>query len=154
MFQRLKTKNQTKSIFKDLMRPKSFSKSPGTTSSVNKANEKSRLVRCRHCGWICDRERDVRLKDGSYAGLGVNIGSERVAPSYDKYNGAVRAPNKQNVLKNPEFTEWNADSAGGGWNEDPPNWTTEETDGSDGRVETEDPTAAYIQMSVTVAGPD
>lgn len=56
-----------------------FSKSPGTTSSVTKANEASRLVRCKHCGWICDKERDVRLKDGSYAGFAINQGSQLTA---------------------------------------------------------------------------
>ena len=75
MFQNLKKKSQAISIFKDLNQPKSFSRSPSTNSSVTKANEASRLVRCRHCGFICDRERDVRLKDGSYAGFGITQGT-------------------------------------------------------------------------------
>lgn len=79
MFSRLKTKTQRKSIFQDRPQPNVFSKSPGTTSSVTKANEASRLVRCKHCGWICDKERDVRLKDGSYAGFGINQGSQLTA---------------------------------------------------------------------------
>ena len=79
MFKRLKTKNQTKSIFVDLRHPLAFSKSPGVTFSQPKANEASRLTRCRHCGWICDKERDVKLKDGSHAGFGINQGVQLTA---------------------------------------------------------------------------
>jgi hypothetical protein len=76
MFRKLKTKNQRKSVFENRPHPTAFSKSPGATSSVTKANEADRLVRCRHCGWICDKERDVRLPDGSYAGFGINQGAQ------------------------------------------------------------------------------
>ncbi len=41
-----------------------------------KGNE-SRLVRCRFCGFICDTERDLMLKDGSFAGRGVTFGSQQ-----------------------------------------------------------------------------
>ena len=79
IFQKLKTKNQRKSIFKNLRDPASFSRSPGADSSVTKGNEAERLVRCRHCGWICDTERDVNLKDGSYAGFGISQGAKLTA---------------------------------------------------------------------------
>ena len=81
MFQYLKKKTQLSSTFKDLPHPLSYSKSPGVTSSVTKSNEASRLVRCRHCGFICDRERDVRLRDGSYAGYGITQGAQLSASS-------------------------------------------------------------------------
>ena len=70
-FENLKTRQEKISIFKDELMPVNFSRSPGTSSSVTKSNEASRLVRCRHCGWICDLERDINLKDQSMAGLGV-----------------------------------------------------------------------------------
>ena len=37
--------------------------------------DESRRVRCRFCGFIADRDRDMRLKDGSAAGKGVSLGS-------------------------------------------------------------------------------
>lgn len=55
-----------------------FSRSPGTDSSVTKTNE-TRLVRCRVCGFICDTERDLRLKDGSWAGFGIQQGVQKTA---------------------------------------------------------------------------
>ena len=54
--------------------PMNYSKSPGVDSSSVKGNEKDRLVHCRHCGFICDTERDVNLPDGSYAGFGIQQG--------------------------------------------------------------------------------
>ncbi|MFA6100407.1 MAG: LamG domain-containing protein [Patescibacteria group bacterium] len=56
-----------------------FCRSPGASSSLVKANEGDRLVRCRVCGFICDRERDVRIKDGRFAGLGVQYGAQLTA---------------------------------------------------------------------------
>ena len=53
-----------------------YSKSPGSTSSVTKGNELERLVRCRVCGFPCDLERDVNLRDGSWAGFGINQGPQ------------------------------------------------------------------------------
>ena len=153
MFRKLKNRNPRKSEFENRANPSAFSKSPGVTTSVVKGNEKDRLIRCRHCGWICDLERDVKLKDGSYAGFGINHGQQRIGPSYNKYYGATLTTTTKNVLKNPTFTLWTA----GGWNPidpiGPNNWVTEETDGSDGRVETENPELVYCQMSVTVGEP-
>jgi hypothetical protein len=80
MFGNLKTRNERKSVFKDRPHPKAFSQSPGASSSVTKGNE-TRLIRCRHCGWICDKERDVNLRDGSYAGFGINQGAQLTAGS-------------------------------------------------------------------------
>ena len=79
MFENLKTKANYKSVFKDKRNPASFSISPGASSAPLKGNEASRLGRCRHCGWICDRERDVRMPDGVWAGLGVVLGSQLTA---------------------------------------------------------------------------
>lgn len=76
-----------------------FSKTPGATSSVTKANEASRLVRCRHCGWICDKEREVNLKDGSYAGFGINQGEQLTAGSSI---GDSKAPSAGSVSGSPD----------------------------------------------------
>ena len=82
MFKNLKTKNDQQSVFKNA-RPftNSYSRSPGTNSSVTKENEGDRRVRCRVCGFICDRERDVRIKDGRWAGLGVSFSEKKTASS-------------------------------------------------------------------------
>ena|SRR3990167_9286658 len=39
--------------------------------------DESRLVRCRFCGFIADTDRDLRLKDGSAAGRGKSLGSQK-----------------------------------------------------------------------------
>jgi len=41
--------------------------------------DESRYVRCQFCGFICDRDRDLILKDGSYAGKGISYGSQQSA---------------------------------------------------------------------------
>lgn len=41
--------------------------------------DESRLVRCRFCGFICDPDRDLKVKDGSFAGKGVSFGSQQSA---------------------------------------------------------------------------
>ena len=146
MFQRLKTKTQKTSIFQDRPQPNVFSKSPGATSSVTKANEASRLVRCKHCGWICDRERDVRLKDGSYAGLGVNNGSQRIGKSYVHYYGSKKV-DAVNLLKNEGFTLWSA-----GLDQEPDYWNLVYVGDGSARIETEDETYGMIQ--ITPAEPD
>ena len=80
MFGNLKEKNHQQSVFKNsLPMTQPFSRAPGVSSSVTKTNEADRLVRCRVCGFICDRERDVRIEDGKFAGLGVQQGSQKTA---------------------------------------------------------------------------
>ena len=69
----------TQSKFKNMKTPISWCRSPGTSSSDVKGNEADRKVRCKICGWVCDRERDVRLQDGSFAGLGISFGSQQTA---------------------------------------------------------------------------
>ena len=81
-FERLKTRNDQRSVFNNGILPAKFSRSPGTSSSVTKTNEATRLVRCKHCGWICDRERDVRSEDGSYTGLGIKYGEIQYTDAY------------------------------------------------------------------------
>jgi hypothetical protein len=41
--------------------------------------DESRFVRCRFCGWICDRDRDLIVKDGSFAGRGTAYGAQKSA---------------------------------------------------------------------------
>lgn len=80
MFQNLKTKNGQQSKFQNSPpMTNSFSRSPGVSSSVTKHNEGDRLVRCRVCGWICDRERDARIKEGSFAGLAIKFSAQSTA---------------------------------------------------------------------------
>ena len=79
MFGNLKTRNDQPSVFKDsLPKTNSFCRSPGADTSVTKDNG-SRFVRCRICGFLCDRERDMKIKDGSFAGLGVSLGEAKTA---------------------------------------------------------------------------
>lgn len=33
------------------------------------------MVRCRHCGFPCDLERETNLGDGTYAGFAINQGA-------------------------------------------------------------------------------
>jgi hypothetical protein len=79
MFGNLKQRNDQPSVFKDAIpKTNSFHRSPGAETSVTKDNE-SRFVRCRVCGFICDRERDAKIKDGSFAGLGVSFSEQKTA---------------------------------------------------------------------------
>lgn len=43
-----------------------------------KGNE-SRLKRCKFCGFICDPDRDMRIKKGSFAEKGVDYGTQQSA---------------------------------------------------------------------------
>src|SRR3990167_5784069 len=80
-FQYLKHKTSGVSKFKNMKTPVSWCRSPGANSSDVKGNEADRKVRCKICGFICDRERDVRLPEGSFAGLGISYGSQQTAGS-------------------------------------------------------------------------
>ncbi len=44
--------------------------------------DESRLVRCRFCGFICDPDRDMQMKDGNFAGKGVDHGSVQTSSDY------------------------------------------------------------------------
>jgi hypothetical protein len=39
--------------------------------------DESRYVRCRFCGFPCDRDRDLIIRDGSFAGKGVSYGAQQ-----------------------------------------------------------------------------
>lgn len=39
--------------------------------------DESRLVRCRFCGFICDPDRDMQIKDGNFAGKGISYGTQQ-----------------------------------------------------------------------------
>lgn len=83
MFNNLKTPHNRDENFFDMdlkSSKRGFHKSPGVTNSVFKGNE-TRLVRCVNCGWVCDRERDVRMPEESWAGLGINYGTQLTASS-------------------------------------------------------------------------
>ena len=57
------------------------SEDTGASSSSVKGNEKDRLVRCKICGFPCDKERDVKSKDGTWAGLGISYSAQLTAGS-------------------------------------------------------------------------
>ena len=73
MFSSLKMKNPKQGLFRNLESgyPDDYCKSPGVETSRIKPNEKDLLIRCNICGFICDKDRDLSLKDGSFAGIGV-----------------------------------------------------------------------------------
>ena len=82
MFQNIRTPHERPEEFKDMTLESSkrgFHKSPGTTSTVIKGNERTRLVRCVNCGWICDKERETRQPEESWAFLGVSEGTPLTA---------------------------------------------------------------------------
>ena len=58
--------------------PKSSTNASPTFAPI-KGNEKDRLVRCRTCGFPCDMERDVKSVEGTWAGLGIDQGSQLTA---------------------------------------------------------------------------
>lgn len=39
--------------------------------------DETRLVRCRFCGFICDPVRDLQVEKESYAGKGVDLGTQK-----------------------------------------------------------------------------
>ena len=109
MFEKLKHKNPRQSKFENRELRSSFCKSPGATSSVVKGNEADRLVRCRNCGFICDRERDVRLQDQTHAGFGVNLGAAKTATAS---KGDARVPAAGSISTKAD-TYYSRDVSGG-----------------------------------------
>ena len=84
MFQNLKVKNSRESHYEN--RPNAgsfpsngFNHAPGVTTFQIKGNEKERLVRCRFCGFPCDKERDVKQQENSWAGLGITYSNQLTA---------------------------------------------------------------------------
>ena len=53
-----------------------FNHIPGVTTFTFKGNEKDRMVNCRICGFPCDKERDVKQQEGSWAGFGISQGEQ------------------------------------------------------------------------------
>lgn len=39
--------------------------------------DETRLRRCKFCGFICDPDRDIQMKDGSWAGKGISYGTQQ-----------------------------------------------------------------------------
>ena len=110
MFANLKSKNSQQSKFKNSPpMTHRFSRSGDADSSVTKHNEGDRLVRCRVCGFICDKERDVQIKDGKWAGLGVKYGPQLTAPASV---GDAMIPAAGTVTKTPD-KYYNREISGG-----------------------------------------
>ena len=82
MFSNLKDKNPRQSKYKNLPNADHFHSNPTSytdatpTRAPIKGNEKDRLVRCKICGFPCDKERDVKSKDGTWAGLGISYSAQ------------------------------------------------------------------------------
>ena len=84
MFGNLKHKNARQSQWHDIPNVgmgnmDGFNKSSGATSFGFKGNEGSRMVRCRICGFPCDKERDTKAKYDTWAGLGISQGQQLTA---------------------------------------------------------------------------
>ena len=83
MFQNLKTKNPRKGKWHNSSNVgtsgSGFSHAPDATTFSIKGNEGSRMVNCRICGFPCDMERDVKSKYGTWAGWGINQGTQLTA---------------------------------------------------------------------------
>ena len=88
MFEKLKHKTLRTSVFKDLPNAQGGSPGPSLTATTGspasgfttfKGNEASRLTRCKHCGFICDKERDVYYPEGTWAGIGVTNTAQATA---------------------------------------------------------------------------
>lgn len=111
MFQNLKSKNNKGSTYKNLptgpypdglhnfhSNPKSSTDASQSTAPY-KGNEKDRLVRCRTCGFPCDKERDAMSKDNTWAGLGITQGVQLTAGTSI---GDKRVPAAGSVAKSPD----------------------------------------------------
>lgn len=53
--------------------------SPSVATGQPKGNEADRMVNCRICGFPCDKERDSKSREGSWAGLGITYGQQLTA---------------------------------------------------------------------------
>jgi hypothetical protein len=53
--------------------------------------DESRLKRCKFCGFICDPDRDKRVKEGSFAEKGVDYGSQQTASAYTVGSGSRKS---------------------------------------------------------------
>ncbi len=104
MFENLKHKNPRKGKWHDSEpigtgQARGFTKSPGVTEYSIKGNEGSRMVNCRICGFPCDIERDSRAKTGSWAGWGINQGTQLTAGTSI---GDARTPAAGSVGQSPD----------------------------------------------------
>jgi len=80
MFKNLKTKNPKQSTFRNVTPLiHNYSRAPEAETSSIDENEAEIWTRCRICGFPCRRDRDVSLKEGSWAGLGVKLGTLKEA---------------------------------------------------------------------------
>lgn len=87
MFQSLKTHTPHTSNWRDIPNAYNFHISPGARTGNPKGNEASRMVRCRICGFPCDKERDSKAREGSWAGLGVSYSAQQTAASSPRSDG-------------------------------------------------------------------
>ena len=79
MFQNLKSKNAKQSVWRNMPNANNFHVSPGATFGQPKGNEADRMVRCRVCGFPCDKERDMKARPNTWAGLGISQGAALTA---------------------------------------------------------------------------
>lgn len=79
MFGNLKTKNPRKIVFSNRPNADNYHLSPSADTGQPKGNEASRMVHCRICGFPCDKERDSKAREGSWAGIGVTYSQQLTA---------------------------------------------------------------------------
>jgi hypothetical protein len=79
MFISLKTRNPYPFKWHNMPNAGHYHISPGADTSSVKGNEADRMVKCRFCGWPCDKERDPKQNPDSWAGLGIAYGPQLTA---------------------------------------------------------------------------
>mgnify|MGYP001613073812 CR=1 FL=1 len=104
MFQNLKTKNSQTSRWRNspnaaMGTSNGFSHIPSAITYQLKGNEADRMVRCRFCGFPCDKEIHVKQQPESWAGLGISYGAQQTAGSSI---GDARVPAAGAVAQTPD----------------------------------------------------
>ena len=79
MFENLKHKNPRRETWHNMPNANNYHISPSATTGQPKGNEADRMVNCRICGFPCDKERDSKSREGSWAGLGITYGQQLTA---------------------------------------------------------------------------
>ena len=74
--------------------PKSSTDANETDAETN-GNEADYRVNCRVCGFPCVTHRDVRQKEGTWAGTGVSLGEQKTASSSPLSDGRSIAAGTQ-----------------------------------------------------------
>ena len=104
MFENLKTKRGLSEKYEDredagMYPSRGLSPSPGVSSFGIFGDEASRLVRCKICGFPCDKTRDGMAEYDTWAGLGISYSDQKTA---DASIGDVKTPAAGTVTPTPD----------------------------------------------------